>query len=889
MSKMKVFELAKKLKMEDEALVQKIREMGLDIEDATYALESEEVKIIEETVKREKTESVIEERIKPTVIRRRAREKPAPTPEEEEAPEPTEPIEEPPVVEEASAREPRSEIGPRLKKAEREQVKPPRIIAEKPKEEPLKKKAEAAPTAAKAPVREEETPLKPEKKEQAPEAKEGRLLGRRLKTVPKEEIAEVVRPKIIKKPEAGEAVTESAKRPEATTAGKKPATTPPKKEADKKKKRRKRQGGTVDEKAALKRPAKKREVLIKPETAVAWDDAARPKAGAPPKKVRKPLRTLKKVMLKTTITTPRASKRVIRIEEVISIGELAKRMGVKAGDLIKKMMELGTMASINQIVDFDTATLLAHDFGYEIENVAFEEGSLIKEVQDREEDLIIRPPVVTIMGHVDHGKTTLLDAIRETNVVGGEFGGITQHIGAYEVDIKGKKIAFLDTPGHEAFTTMRARGAQVTDIVVLVVAADDGVMPQTVEAINHAKAAGVPIIVAVNKIDKPEAKPERIKKDLMEYGLVSEELGGDTIYVELSAKKRTNIDGLLEMILIQSEVLELRANPNKPARGVVIEAKLDRGRGPIATVLVKEGTLTVGDQVVTGLFSGRVRALINDSGESVSIGGPSTPVEILGLSGVPAAGDPFIVVDSEKTAKEVVGHRQLKAREKEMIAPRSRASLEDFYKKMQEGGKELRLIVKADVQGSVEALTESLVGLSGDEVKVVVVHGATGSITESDVMLASASEAVIIGFSVRPEPKVAELAESEKVEIKLYNVIYDCVDDIKRAITGMLAPKLVEKVLGHAEVREIFSIPKVGAVAGSYVIDGKIARGSKARVIRDKQVVFEGKMESLKRFKEDAKEVASGYECGIKIENFNDIVAGDVIESYMVEEVAAEL
>jgi translation initiation factor IF-2 len=493
------------------------------------------------------------------------------------------------------------------------------------------------------------------------------------------------------------------------------------------------------------------------------------------------------------------------------------------------------------------------------------------------------------MGHVDHGKTTLLDAIRETNVVGGEFGGITQHIGAYEVDIKDKRIVFLDTPGHEAFTTMRARGAQVTDIVVLVVAADDGVMPQTVEAVNHAKAAGVPIIVAVNKIDKPDAKAERVRKELIEYGLVSEDLGGETIYVELSAKKRQNIGELLEMILIQSEVLELRANPDKPARGVVIEAKLDRGRGPIATVLVKDGTLKVGDHLVTGLYSGKVRALINDQGASVDQAGPSIPVEILGLSGVPAAGDPFNVVESEKTAKEVVGHRQQKAREKEMVMPHARASLEEFYQKLQDGVKELKLIIKGDVQGSVEALSENLVNLGNEEVKVVVVHGATGSITESDVMLASASEAVIIGFSVRPEPKVMELAEFEKVEIKLYNIIYDCVDDIKRAITGMLAPKLVEKILGHAEVREVFSIPKIGSVAGSYVTDGKITRGSRVRLLRDKQVIFDGKMESLKRFKEDTKEVASGYECGIKLENYNDIKPSDIIESYIIEEIAAEL
>ncbi len=889
MSKMKVFELAKKLKMEDEALLKKVQEIGLGIEDATETLEAEEVRILEEMVRKERSDSVVEERIKPTVIRRRAKEKPTASAEESTPPEPE--VDQEVGVEEAQdERGPRKESTPRLKTVEKEETPLPRIIAEKPKKEREEKREEVQ-TAAKAVTpAEQRVERKPEKKEAPVEEQRGRLLGRRLKTVSKEEMGEVVGPKIIQKPQKGEAVTAERRRADGAVGEKKTAVAPVKKEVEKKKKK-KRRGNVGEEAATVKRPAKKREVLIKPEVQTTWDEGARAKAGPPPKRSKKAVKPIRKVMLKTVITTPKASKRVVKIEEVVSVGELAKRMGVKAGDLIRKMMGLGMMATINQVVDLDTASILAQDFGYEIENVAFEEGTLIKDVEDQDKDLITRPPVVTIMGHVDHGKTTLLDAIRKTNVVGGEFGGITQHIGAYEVDVKGKRITFLDTPGHEAFTTMRARGAQVTDIVVLVVAADDGVMPQTIEAINHAKDAGVPIIVAVNKIDKPDAKPERIKKELIEYGLVPEDLGGDTISVELSAKKKTNINELLEMILIQSEMLELRANPNKPARGVVIEARLDRGRGPIATVLVKEGTLRVGDHFVTGLFAGRVRALVNDLGEFVQEAGPSIPVEILGLGGVPMAGDPFSVVESEKTAKEVVGHRQLKVREKEMVVPRSRASLEDFYKKIQEGEgiKELKLIIKGDVQGSVEALTDSLTGLSNDEVKVVVVHGATGSITESDVMLASASEAVIIGFSVRPEPKVTELAELEKVEIKLYNIIYDCVDDIKRAMTGMLAPKLVEKTLGHAEVREIFTIPKIGPVAGSYVVDGKIVRGSRARVIRDKQVVFEGKIESLKRFKEDSREVATGYECGIKIENYNDFKPNDTIESYMIEEVAAEL
>jgi len=886
---MKVFELAKKLKIEDEILLQRIRDVGLGIEDATETLESEEVKILEELIRKEKTDSVIEERIKPTVIRRRAKEKPAESPDQDVTPEV---IGETPVVETEPEREPRDDEGPRLKTVEKEQVSAPRIISkEVAKERKPKQEGEEKPAAkgVRAPEADEGKPATPQ---HPTEQREERVLGKRLKTVSKEEMTEVVRPKIIHKPQHVEIEAADRKRsvpPTGAGVDKKAVTAPVSREADKKRKRKKKRGDVVDDKAAIRHPVKKREVLITTEVSAVTDEVARAKPGPLARKFKKAPKTVKKAMLKTAITTPKASKRIIKIEEVVTVGELAKRMGVKASDLIRKLMELGTMATINKVIDLDTASIIAHEFGYEVENIAFEETTLIKEVEDKEEDLSFRPPVVTIMGHVDHGKTTLLDAIRETNVVDGEFGGITQHIGAYEVDIKDKRIVFLDTPGHEAFTTMRARGAQVTDIVVLVVAADDGVMPQTVEAVNHAKAAGVPIIVAVNKIDKPDAKPERIRKELIEYGLVSEDLGGETIYVELSAKKRQNIGELLEMILIQSEVLELRANPDKPARGVVIEAKLDRGRGPIATVLVKDGTLKVGDHLVTGLYSGKVRALINDQGASIDQAGPSIPVEILGLSGVPAAGDPFSVVENEKTAKEVVGHRQQKAREKEMVMPHARASLEEFYQKLQEGVKELKLIIKGDVQGSVEALSENLVNLGNEEVKVVVVHGATGSITESDVMLASASEAVIIGFSVRPEPKVMELAEFEKVEIKLYNIIYDCVDDIKRAITGMLAPKLVEKILGHAEVREVFSIPKIGSVAGSYVMDGKITRGSRVRLLREKQVIFDGKMESLKRFKEDTKEVASGYECGIKLENFNDIKPSDIIESYIVEEIAAEL
>jgi translation initiation factor IF-2 len=497
--------------------------------------------------------------------------------------------------------------------------------------------------------------------------------------------------------------------------------------------------------------------------------------------------------------------------------------------------------------------------------------------------------VVTIMGHVDHGKTSLLDVIRKTRITETEAGGITQHIGAYHVSTERGEIAFLDTPGHEAFTAMRARGARVTDIVVLVVAADDGVMPQTVEAINHARAANVPIIVAVNKIDKPGADPDRVKRSLIERGLTPEEWGGDTIFVNVSAKQNTGIDQLLEMILLQAEVMELRANPDKLARGHVVEAKIDAGRGPVATVLVSEGTLRNGDAVVCGVHSGKIRAMLDDRGQSVESAGPSIPVEILGLSGVPMAGDEFVAVIDEKAARQISLHRMQKQRTRE-LAQTSRPSLESLFERMKEGElKDLNLILKADVHGSIEALSDALTKLSNEEVKVNVVHAATGAITESDVSLATVSEAIIIGFNVRPSPKVQALAGEENVDMRFYNVIYDVINDVKAAMTGLMASRFEERVLGSAEVREVFQIPKIGAIAGCYVTDGKIERGRSARLIRDGVVVYDGKNSSLRRFKDDVKEVQSGYECGIGIENFNDIKVGDRIEFYYLEEIKPEV
>jgi translation initiation factor IF-2 len=631
---------------------------------------------------------------------------------------------------------------------------------------------------------------------------------------------------------------------------------------------------------------KKRRVISKPEFQELTDQERR-RAKLPRKKKALPGKEQKK----TEITTPRASKRVVRISEVVTVGELAKAMGVKAGEIIRKLMDSGMMATINQVLDFDTASLMASEFEYIIENVAFDAESALEIGHEAptDENVQPRPPVVTIMGHVDHGKTSLLDAIRQTNVTAQEAGGITQHIGAYRVDVRGRQVTFLDTPGHEAFTAMRARGAKVTDMVVLVVAADDGVMPQTVEAINHARAANVPIIVAINKIDKPDANVERIKQNLTEYGLVAEDWGGDTICVPVSAKTKEGLPHLLEMLLLQADVLELKANPDKLARGTIVEAKLDRGRGPVATVLVQEGTLKGGDPFVCGGNYGRVRAMVDDMGRKVDLAGPSTPVEILGLQGVPEAGNSFVVVGDEATARQVAEHRRGKQREATLVKT-AKVSLEDLYHQIQAGDiKELRVVIKADVQGSVEALSEALSRLSTDEVRLNVLHASVGGITESDVLLASASNAVVIGFNVRPESKATEVAEREGVDVRLYTVIYDALNDVRDAMEGLLEPTVREKTVGRAEVRQVFSVPSFGVISGSFVLDGKITRNAAARLVRDHVVVYTGKVTSLRRFKEDAREVQTGYECGIGLENYQDAKVGDIIEVFETERVARRL
>jgi translation initiation factor IF-2 len=640
---------------------------------------------------------------------------------------------------------------------------------------------------------------------------------------------------------------------------------------------------------ASKRPAKKRKVIRKQEAVEVQERDVKLARGAKRKRLQMP----GKEQRQTEITVPRASKRIIRISEVVTVGDLARNMGVKAGEVIKKLMGLGVMATINAALDAETAALVASDFDYTVENVAFDVEAALEvghEAQEGEEKLEPRPPVVTIMGHVDHGKTSLLDTIRKTNVTAREHGGITQHIGAYGVSVNGRSVTFLDTPGHEAFTAMRARGAKVTDLVILVVAADDGVMPQTVEAINHARAAGVPVIVAVNKIDRPEADIERVKRELMNYGLVSEEYGGDTIIAPVSAKTAEGVPHLLEMILLQADVMELRAHPDKLARGTIVEAKLDRGRGPVATVLVQEGVLKVGDAFVCGAEYGRIRAMVDSWGERIDKASPSVPVEILGLTGVPEAGDPFVVLPDEAKARQVAEHRKTKRRETELTRNSGRTTLEDFYQQAQAGEvKELRVIVKADVQGSVEAVSDSLTRLSTNEVKLTVLHASVGGISESDVLLASASKGIIIGFNVRPEGKAGQIAEREGVEIRLYNIIYEVIADIRAALEGMLEPTYKEKPLGRAEVRQVFTVSRLGLVAGSLVTEGKVVRGAHARLIRNRVTVHEGILGSLRRFKDDVREVASGTECGIGFENFQDVQAGDVIEVYELEQVLRRL
>ena len=576
----------------------------------------------------------------------------------------------------------------------------------------------------------------------------------------------------------------------------------------------------------------------------------------------------------------------ITIPETISVRDLAARLKVTAAEVIKRLMSAGVMANVTEVIDFDTALYVAEDIGAKAtkEVVVTIEDRLFDDTEDSDNELIERAPVVVVMGHVDHGKTSLLDKIRNANVTAGEAGGITQHIGAYRVNIHGKDITFLDTPGHAAFTAMRARGAKATDIAIIVVAADDGIMPQTIEAINHAKDAGLEIIVAINKMDKPGAKPDNVLQELTKYELVPEEWGGDVMCVPVSAHTGMGIDTLLEDILLIAEVKEYKANPNRRAKGTVIEAKLDKGRGPVATVLVQNGTLNIGDVVIAGTAVGRVRAMIDDKARNVKDAGPSVPVEIIGLDEVPAAGDEFNAVENERMARELAEQR--KSREKEAsFKSNATVSLDDLFAQISEGAKELKIIVKADVGGSAEAVKSSLEKLSNDEVKVKVIHSAVGGITEGDVMFASASNAIIVGFNVRPDKNALDTAERQKVDIRTYRIIYECIEEIQAAMKGMLAPKFKENLLGHAEVRQAIHVPNIGTIAGSYILDGKITRSAQIRVVRDGIVIFEDKISSLRRFKDDVREVNSGYECGVGLERFNDIKEGDILEAFEMVEV----
>ena len=883
MAKVRVYELAQKHGLENKDLIARLEEMGIEVKNHMSSLDEEDVARYEDEAT-PKVEKIVEKRLGAGVIRRRRKEvapsdeEPASTDEvpetvKETVAEDSEGVEsvdsDTPVAEESAATE------PAVEPVDEQAADAPPVSAEGQTEAiPAEKKTQAEVKEPKEPKVEKAT------------ASRAKILGK--VDIPVSRLADAGRPK---RPERGEEVKvkrdfraptgEPSSRPGRPGMDKPQPVVmdgpPSEKEGSRKKRGKKGKGGGAH--GDDFRGRREREVYM-PE-----------RSG----RLRKSKKQQNKPAQKTEITLPKASKRIIRISDSITVGELAKRMGVKANELIKELMRQGQMVTINHPLDYDTAAILASEFQYEVENVAFDEVAILEHVkvekteEENPENLKPRPPVVTIMGHVDHGKTSLLDSIRITDVTAGEAGGITQHIGAYDVELDGRKITFLDTPGHEAFTSMRSRGAQVTDVVILVVAADDGVMPQTKEAINHAKAAGVPIIVAVNKIDKPDANPERVKQELTEYELVPEDWGGDTIFVEVSAKQKTNLDQLLEMILLQAEVLELKANPDKKAKGTIVEARLDRGRGPVATVLVQEGTLKVGDPIVAGLHYGRVRTMINDRGESVDTAGPSFPVEVTGLSGVPDAGDAFHAVEDEKVAKDVAQHRQQKVRETE-LAKSSKISLDQLYAKIQEGEVvELRAIVKADVQGSVEAVTDSLTKLSTDACKLIVIHSGVGGVTESDVSLAAASDAIIVGFNVRPAAKASSMAEKEGVDIRLYTVIYDAVDDVKNAMEGLLAPTLREKELGKVEVRETFSVSRIGTIAGCYVTEGKIIRNAQVRLVRDNVVIWTGKLGSLKRFKDDVKEVASGYECGIGLENYNDIKIGDVIEAFEMEEVKTTL
>lgn len=903
MSKTRVYELAREFGIDSKDFIVRIEKLGIAVKSHSSTLTDADVeRVRKEFALGERT--IVEKRVKSTVIRRRR--------VAQEPVEPSEPIEaaeekieeretEAEEVREIEAMlEPKREVGeePTVKEAEKpkpEEIAKPRVsgreaviikrVEEKEKvDEKASEVSEEAITVVEVPHKEVAIIGKKPKEETEAAAK---------REVSHDEKREQVSARVSHEPavpgteDAGKVEMQAAEKPVAVSDEKevRPEEEKP-------------------EQAQIKKPVKKKKRAVE----VVMEEVSPPKRKALVKqKVEKKSRRLEREiddgsaagrksakkeivikMKKTEITVPKAIKRRIKVGEAIRVGDLAKKMGVKANEVIGKLISLGMMVTINQAIDFDVATLVATDFGYQIEQVGFDYDDVIQQVETSPEKLKPRAPVVTVMGHVDHGKTSLLDAIRETRVIDGEAGGITQAIGAYHVHVNDRDIVFVDTPGHEAFTSMRARGAQVTDIVVLVVAADDGVMDQTIEAINHSKAAGVAMIVAINKIDKPAANPDQIKQKLSELGLIPEEWGGDTIFAEVSAKQKIGIEELLELILLQADIMELKADPDRPANGIIIEAQLDKGRGPVATVIIQGGTLREGDAFVSKTEYGRVRALIDDKGQRVHEAGPSMPVEVIGFSKVPGAGMEFISVDDEKKARSIAEYWTAKEREKE-LSKTSKITLEQLYERIKEGVKEFNVIIKGDVQGSIEAISDALLKLSTDDVKLQIIHSSTGTVTETDVLLASASEAIVLGFKIRPDSRVSEIAEREGVEIKLYDVIYDAIADVKAGMAGLLEPLYQDILQGRAEVRDLFKIPKVGTIAGSYVLDGKMMRNSNLRLVREGVVIYDGKMISLKRFKDDAKEVPSGFECGIGLDGFNDIKVGDILESYTQEEIERTL
>ena len=862
-AKIRVYELAKEFGMAPKDLVAKVRTLGVEVANHMSNLDGVDADRVRRAIERERQESLVEERLSDTVIRRRSRTaspgaaRPAPARPAArpvaapvvETPFPAPPPETPPVAPPVSA------------PAESEALAPA-VEAQAPAE------SQAAPEPMPA-VAEEPAGTVPA--EAASEAEtEPTLLpvdAKSVTTVPVP--VKIPQPVVTGSAATGQFI-------QLPGLGAREGSVPKIEIKDRDEELRRMGRGSLVSRGPGGRD---------------WRAPGAPgqRPGGPP---RKKVAMAGKKLKQTLITTPAEHKRVIRMGEAIGVADLAQKMGVKGNEVVKKLWALGMMGvNINQNIELDAASLIATEFGYQVESTAFNEEEVISEgqVEDNPEDLLPRAPVVTVMGHVDHGKTSLLDAIRKANVAGGEAGGITQHIGAYRVHTSHGDVVFLDTPGHEAFTAMRARGAQMTDIVVIVVAAEEGPMPQTVESIKHAQAAGVPFLVAINKIDKPGANPAMVRTRLMEQQLVAEEMGGETIFVEVSAKTKQGIDRLLEMLALQAEVLELRANPKKAAKGHVVEARLDRSRGAIATVLVEEGTLRGGDLVVAGEAYGKLRAMLGDKGQNITEAPPSTPVELLGLDGVPDAGEIFNVVADEKSAKALVEHRREQRKRKEASST-TRVSLENILEKIKLGEvKEVRIVLKADVQGSVEAISNALRNLSTPTVGVNVIAAAVGGITESDVTLAKASAAIVVGFNVRPAGKSRALADQEGVDIKLYQIIYDAIDDVKKAMLGMLSPVTKEKILGRAEVRQVFHITKAGTVAGCTVVEGKVTRRSHVRLIRDSVVVHTGRLSSLRRFKEDASEVTHGYECGIGIENYGDVKEGDIIEAFEVESIAAVL